>query len=65
MGTQKVMRIPMDQADPIYNVGVALENFSGAIIAINVQLIDGMNELLERVERIENQLKAQAAPRRP
>jgi len=47
-----------DPNDPITdNYVSALHNYFESVLAVNVELINGVNELLERVERIELKLK--------
>jgi hypothetical protein len=57
-------RIPFDQTDSAYNLAAGLDNFAGSSAAADVQMVDGINDVLERLDRIETLLKSLAA-RRP
>jgi hypothetical protein len=57
-------RIPVDHKNSIYNVGAATHNYVVSVGAAQVKIAEGMNDSLERLERIENMLKG-TAQRRP
>ena len=43
-----------DQKDPVsQNLYVALHNYFTAVLAVEVEIVKGLNDLLERVDRIE------------
>lgn len=58
-------RIPVDRSDPSYNLVAAMDNYCGSNAAGINELIRGVNDILERLERIENTLKLPAVQRRP
>ena len=55
----------MNQKDPTYNLGAALHNYIVSMGASMALIADGLNDILERLERIENALKAPPGQRRP
>jgi len=61
----QISRNPVDQKDPLYNLGAALNNYIVSVGASQVKIADGLNDVLERLERIENMLKVAAGQRRP
>ena len=61
----QISRNPVDQKDPLYNLGAALNNYIVSVGASQVKIADGLNDVLERLERIENMLKVASGQRRP
>jgi hypothetical protein len=57
-------RIPVDHKDSIYNVGVATHNYVVSLGTAQMKIAEGLNDILERLERIENMLKG-TGQRRP
>jgi hypothetical protein len=55
---QHMISAKNDQNDPVTdNYFLALHNYFTSVLAANVALVNGVNELLERLERIELKLK--------
>jgi hypothetical protein len=52
-GVAKVTRIPVNHADPIYNVAVALENFTGMLASIDNEIAIAVGDIQDRLERLE------------
>jgi hypothetical protein len=61
----QISRNPANQKDPIYNLGAAMHNHFVGVGSSQVKIADGLNDVLERLERIENMLKVAAGQRRP
>ena len=61
----QISRNPVDHKDPIYNLGAAMNNYIVSVGASQVKIAEGLNDVLERLERIENMLKVSAGQRRP
>ena len=65
LAQSQLSRNPMNQKDPTYNLGAALHNYIVSMGASMALIADGLNDILERLERIENALKAPPGQRRP
>jgi len=61
----QINRIPINHKDPMYNLGAGLNNYIVAMGASLMLMTEGLNDILERLERIENALKASPGQRRP
>ena len=61
----QIARNPVSQKDPLYNLGAAMHNYIVSVGSSQVKIADGLNDVLERLERIENMLKVAAGQRRP
>jgi hypothetical protein len=56
-------RIAVDHKDPIYNLGAATHNYVVSLGTAQMKIAEGLNDILERLERIETLLKG--SQRRP
>jgi hypothetical protein len=65
LAQSQAQRIAVDQTDPIYNLTAALHNYIVSVGTAQNKLADGVNDALERLDRIESLLKAQGGQRRP
>ncbi len=61
----QISRNPVDQKDPVYNLGAAVHNYVVSLGTSQMKIVEGLNDILERLERIENMLKASSSQRRP
>ncbi len=62
--TAMLQRIPVDHTDSVCNLAAALSNYIGCVASAQEQMAECLNEMAQRIERIENALKA-TATRRP
>ena len=60
-----LMRNAMNLADPLYNFSAAVQNYFGGLAITQVKIAEGLNDILERLERIENAIKGTSGQRRP
>jgi hypothetical protein len=65
LAQSQVKRISVNHQDPIYNLGAGLNNYFVCMGASLMLMTEGLNDILERLERIENALKASLGQRRP
>jgi hypothetical protein len=61
----QLMRNAVDQKDPLYNLGVAVHTSFASVGTSQVKIAEGLNDILERLERIENAIKGPPGQRRP
>ena len=60
-----LMRNAINHTDPLYNFSAAVQNYFGGLAITQVKIAEGLNDILERLERIENAVKGTPGQRRP
>ena len=65
LAQSQLMRNAVDQKDPLYNLGAGVHDYFASIGISQMKIAEGLNDILERLERIENAIKGPPGQRRP